>query len=581
MNALGRLGTLCLLAVAAACAGPDRAAAPENAVALDGSVAAFDWFEYEGRDPVYEGLNVSGEDYLNPILAGFYPDPSIVQVGGDYYLVNSTFSYFPGIPIFHSRDLVHWTQIGNVIDRPSQLDFKNLRMSRGVFAPSIAYYDGTFYVLNTCVDCGGNFVVTATDPAGPWSDPVWLPEMGGIDPSLYFDTDGRAYIINNDAPIGEPLYDGHRALWVQEFDYKDLKLIGPRKLVVNGGVDITQKPVWIEGPHFFRREGQLYLIAAEGGTAINHSEVVFKADSVFGPMTPYAKNPILTQRHLDPDRAHPITSVGHAAFVQDAEGGWWATFLGVRPYEGDFYNTGRETYLMPVRWTEDGWPVMTQGDELVPYVGKKPALPAQPAPPAPTSGNFSLREEFDGDALAPYWLFVRQPQGPPWHDLKEGRLEIAARGQSLGSYGRPSFIARRQQHLHASASVSMRYRPTQAGDMAGIAAFQNDDYYYFLGLALGEDGGVEVEVRKCAGPDDEQGVVIASVPYEGAADAPVFLRIEARGGVYDFSYATQAGDWTSLLEGADGKILSTRTAGGFIGAVFGMYAYRADATLEE
>jgi alpha-N-arabinofuranosidase len=406
---------------------------------------------------------------------------------------------------------------------------------------------------------------------------VWLPETGGIDPSLFFDDDGRAYIINNDAPIGDPLYEGHRALWVQEFDPNTLQLTGPRKMVINGGVDISQKPVWIEGPHFFRRNGQLYLIAAEGGTAVGHSQVVFKGESVFGPFTPYEKNPILTQRHLDPERNNPITSVGHADFVQDGEGNWWATFLGVRPYQTDFYNTGRETFLMPVRW-EDGWPVITRDDELVPYRAPRPALPNQPAPAIPLSGNFTLREEFELKNLAPYWLFVRQPTAEPWHDLasEPGTLRIRARAQALGDYGRPSFVARRQQHMYAEASTAMHYRPARAGDRAGLAAFQSDDYFYFFGIEQREGGEPQIVVtRRAGGEDSVHGTPIASTPIQGSESAPLYLRIETRAGLYDFLYSLDGAQWTPLLEGADGKILSTRTAGGFVGSVFGLYAYRA------
>lgn len=544
-----------------------------------GSAAIFDWFEYRGMDPVFEQQPDDSGNYLNPILSGFYPDPSIVQVGKDYYLVTSTFSYFPGIPVFHSRDLVNWTQIGNVIDRPGQLDFKNLGLSRGVFAPAISYHDGTFYLLNTCVDCGGNFVVTAKNPAGPWSDPVWLPEMGGIDPSLFFDDDGRAFIVNNDAPIGKPLYEGHRALWVQEFDADELKLIGPRKMIVDGGVDISKKPIWIEGPHFLRRNGQLYLIAAEGGTALQHSQVVFKSESVFGPFTPYEKNPILTQRHLDPERQHPVTSVGHADFVQDAEGNWWATFLGVRPYAGDFYNTGRETFLMPVRW-ENNWPVIARGDDKVPYSAPRPTLPAQPQPAIPTSGNFTLREEFDSEALDRYWLFLRQPQGDPWYDLDSnpGALTVRARSEGLGDHGRPSFIARRQQHLHAEASTTMHYKPARAGDRAGMAALQSDDFFYFFGLEKSADGMTQLVVTRRAGSEDpKRGKTLVAIPFDPADDESIDLRIDARGDRYDFRYRMTGKVWTPLLLDADGTPLSTKTAGGFVGAVFGVYAYRDQA----
>ena len=219
------------------------------------NVASFGWFEYRGADPS-DAIPLPPGSYRNPILHGFYPDPSVTRVGRDFYLVTSTFDWFPGIPVFRSRDLVHWTQIGNAIDRPSQLDFKRLGLSRGVFAPSIHEHRGTFYILNTCVDCGGNYVISARHPAGPWSDPIWLPDLkGGIDPSFFFDEDGSAWIVNNDLPPGKPLYDGHRALWLQRFDLATMKTFGPRTMIVNGGVDLAKKPVWIEGPHICRKDG--------------------------------------------------------------------------------------------------------------------------------------------------------------------------------------------------------------------------------------------------------------------------------------------------------------------------------------
>ncbi|HEX6041543.1 glycoside hydrolase family 43 protein, partial [Longimicrobium sp.] len=258
--------------------------------------ARFEWFEYTGDDPVYRGVRPGPGDYLNPVLAGFHPDPSIVRVGDDFWMVNSSFSYFPGVPLFHSRDLVNWTQTGHVLDRPSQLDLDSSGISRGIFAPAIEHHAGTFYMITTLIDRGGNFLVTATDPRGPWSDPVWLPEVDGIDPSLFFDDDGRAYILNNGPPIGTPLYEGHRAIWMQEYDVANRRMTGPRRLVVNGGTDLSKKPIWIEGPHIFKRDGRYYLVCAEGGTAEQHSEVVFRADSVWGPWEPWSGNPILTQR---------------------------------------------------------------------------------------------------------------------------------------------------------------------------------------------------------------------------------------------------------------------------------------------
>ncbi|MDB5687060.1 MAG: xylan 1,4-beta-xylosidase, partial [Rhizorhabdus sp.] len=302
-----------------------------TSMSLAANVARFDWLEYRGLE---SGANPGPGSYRNPILAGFYPDPSIVRVGPDFYLVNSSFSWFPGIPIWHSRDLVHWRQIGNAIDRPEQLDFKGLGMSRGVFAPDISHHGGRFYIINTCVDCGGNFVITARDPRGPWSNPVWLKDLGGIDPSLFFDDDGSAWIVNNDGPEGKPLYDGHRAIWLRRFDPGTLQASGPPRLIVNGGVDLARKPVWIEGPHLFKKDGVYYLMAAEGGTGTDHSEVIFRADQIDGPYVPApsAVNPILTQRDLDPARSAPITSAGHADLVKLDNGDWWAVFLATRPY---------------------------------------------------------------------------------------------------------------------------------------------------------------------------------------------------------------------------------------------------------
>ena len=377
--------TLALLAAA-----PGRAQGPQP--------ARFDWFEYAGDDTTFN-FPAGPSEYRNPVLAGFYSDPSLTRVGEDYYLTASTFTYFPGLPVFRSRDLVHWTQIGNAIDRPGQLNFDGLDLSRGVFAPDISHHAGIFYIVNTCVDCGGNFIITAKNPAGPWSDPVWIKDVTGIDPSLFVDDDGAAWLMNNAAPAGPVLYEGHRAIWIRRFDLKTLKTSGPAMMIVDGGVDISQKPIWAEGPHIFKRDGRYYLITAEGGTAINHSQVVYRGDSPEGPWTAYPR-PILTQRDLEPLRRYPVTSAGHADIVETQNGEWWATFLATRPYGADLYNTGRETFLLPVHW-RDGWPVITAPGQGIAPVVRHPDLPREKVPATPPSGNFVLREEFDGKTLAP------------------------------------------------------------------------------------------------------------------------------------------------------------------------------------
>lgn len=534
--------------------------------------ARFDWFRYEGRDPVYTTVKANEGRYFNPILPGFYPDPSLTRAGDDFYLVTSSFSFFPGVPIFHSRDLVHWTQIGSVLDRPSQLKLDGLGISRGVFAPMITFHEGTFYLATTIVDAGGNMLVTAKNPAGPWSDPVWLG-FDGIDPSLFFDDDGRAYIVNNGPPAGAPLYEGHRALWLQEYDSNQQKMVGPRKLVVNGGTDLSKHPIWIEGPHILKVKSWYYLIAAEGGTAEQHSEVVFRSRSVWGPWEAFAGNPILTQRHLDPARPFPITSTGHASFVQTSRGEWWAAFLGARPYTEDFYNTGRETFLMPVEW-RNGWPQILSRDEAVPYTHRVPNLPPSPSALAMKQGNFVERDDFSAPTLAPYWKFIRTVR-ERWYDLTSnpGWLTIRARAEHIGRLGQPSFVGRRQQHAYATVTTAMRYRPQKAGDKAGIVVFQNDDFYYLLAVAL-SDGRPVIQLERSNGRGSNgSSEVLASAPLGPAAEREIHLKVEANGATYDFAFALAPGNWQTLKRDADATFLSTRVAGGFVGTFFGMYAY--------
>lgn len=525
------------------------------------SPARFEEYSYEGRSQ--EKVDVGPGDFRNPILSGYYPDPSITRVGDDYYLVTSSFSHYPGLPVFHSRDMVNWTQIGNAIDRPDQLDFSGLGVSRSVFAPDISYHAGLFYIVNTCVDCGGNFVITATNPAGPWSNPIWL-DFDGIDPSLFWDGD-QAFLVNNGPPDEKPRYDGHRAIWVQQFDWKARKLIGPRTQIVNGGVDISKKPVWIEGPHILKRDGFYYLIAAEGGTGDNHSEVVFRADTLRGPFVPYPNNPILSQRTMDPARANPISSAGHAKFVQTQNGDWWATFLATRPYRDGLYNIGRETFLLPVTW-RDGWPHILGDGQAIPFAAPKPRLPSQPRSAVPVNGDIRYTDSFDGTKLAMQWIGVRTPKAP-FYRLKGGAL-IMGRGAPLGDMsGVPAFVGRRQQHHVATFSTVMRYMPEKDGDRAGLAAMQSDDAFLFFGIT--RNAGKPV-VALYVRSGDKTDTLVASAPVD--AGRPMTLTIHADGGQMSFAYST-GGKRRMLAENVDVTFLSTKKAGGFVGTVVGPYAW--------
>ena len=384
--------------------------------------AYFEYVKYSGSDPYYDQHPLGEGEFYNPILPGFYPDPSICQKEDDYYLAASTFSFFPGIPIFHSKDLVNWTQIGNVLDRPSQYQNTNLPVSAGIYAPAIAYnpHNDTFYLTTTYVRGGGNFVVTAKDPAGPWSDPVWLSEVRGIDPSLFFDEDGRAYLTNNEDPEGGSLYVGHKATWIQEFDWKNNKMIGPRKMIRNGGHNLADKPIWIEAPHIYKVNDYYYLTAAEGGTSINHSQVIFRSKDIWGPYETNPNNPILTQRGLPAEREFPVTNAGHADLIQTSYGEWYAIFLACRPYTvNNEYNIGRETFLLPVKWKND-WPVILPHGEPIPLQLQNTRLVKNQLKSQNImgNGNFSWIEEFNEGELGFDWLFLRTPQ-EKWYTMQE------------------------------------------------------------------------------------------------------------------------------------------------------------------
>jgi xylan 1,4-beta-xylosidase len=540
-----------------------------------GPVAVFNWFEYSGDDTRFEKPLPPGE-IREPVLAGFHPDPSLCRRGDDYYLANSSFTYFPAIPIFHSRDLAHWGQIGSVIARPGQAEFGGLGVSRGVFAPSLSYHDGSFYLVTTLVDCGGNCLFTAKDPAGPWSDPVLLP-VNGIDPSLFWDDDGTAWLVNNGPPAGPPLYEGHRAIWLQRFDPQSRSLVGPRTVIVNGGTDLARRPIWIEGPHLFRRGGWYYLICAEGGTAENHSEVVFRSRALAGPWQPGPGNPILTQRDLAPSRPEPVTSTGHADFVFLPDGRTWAFFLGCRPYEDGLYNTGRETFALPVSW-RDGWPEILPRGEPVPEMVPAP-LPHVVSPDdAGTSGNFTWRDDFAGPGLAPEWNQLRTPHETWWSlSSAPGALSIRPRAATLGGRENPSFIGRRQQHARFTAVAELRL-PSSGGFAAGLAAFQNENHHFFLGVRRrGADGEVFLE-RASGGEIGLPPLVVASAPFPGSGN--IRLRIVGDGRRYSFGFRSDEGLWRNLSDGEDGSILSTATAGGFVGTYLGMYARLETAPIQ-
>jgi alpha-N-arabinofuranosidase len=551
------------LALSVTLLAPSMPEAAEDA-ATAGEAVSFEWFEYSGHDRVFE-LSKPARSFRNPILAGFYPDPAVTRVGDTFYLVNSTFTYYPGIPVFESKDLVHWKQVGNVIERPSQLDFDGIGLSKGVFAPDIEFHDGTFYVLNTAVDSGGTFLSTAKSAAGPWSDPVWFKDVEGIDPSLFIDDDGKAYVLNNGMPIGTPRYDGHRAIWMQEFQLDSRKLIGPRRVLVDGGVEPAKNPIWIEGPHLYKRNGWYYLMCAEGGTSVEHSEVVFRSRSPWGPYTPYAGNPILTQRDLPADRPNPVINAGHADLVEAPDGSWWAVFLGSRAYQRTHYNTGRETFLLPVTW-KDEWPVILPQGQPIPYVLPGPKFMTSQRTQEPYSGNFVWRDEFDQPTLRPEWLHIRVPKDA-WADLKSkpGALTIHPRRAPLELLTNPSFLGRRLQHTAFGASTELSI-PTSERVSAGLVVFQSEGSWFYIGARRAADGA-RVFLQRRRGTSFDM-LATAPIPATGR----VRLQMRGDGAIFSFFYSTARSGWTPLRENEDGTHLSTDLAGGFVGATVGPFA---------
>lgn len=526
--------------------------------------ACYQHFEYTGEDTVFQLPAKEGE-YRNPILPGFRPDPALCKVGDTFYLVNSSFAYYPGVPIYKSSDLVNWESLGHVLDRPSQLPLDGQDISRGIFAPTISYHDGTFYMVTTNVSYLGNFYVTAKDPAGPWSDPIVFPDVDGIDPSFFFDdTTGRAWLVNNGpAPDNKPLYDGHRAIWIQEFDAAKGELIGPRRIIINGGTDLAKKPVWIEGPHIFRHGEWLYLCCAEGGTNVEHSQVIFRAKDPLGPWTPWEKNPILTQRDLDTARPHPVTSTGHADLVDAGEAGWWAVFLACRPYAEDNYITGRETFLLPVRWTDDGWPVILEKGKSVPYVGKRPALPSAEGPFLPT-GNFTFTDTFASGTLKDDWLIYRTPR-ENWAFPGSDGLGLTPRAPNFASSRQPSYLGYRIQHARCTISLDVTVPDDERVD-TGLALFQSGTHNYFLGIRRdGKNAEIFLEKRSGNSPETvfRKGLKISK-------DRIVRLTSKIDGGTCTL-FASVGGESVELAV-VDASVLTTHAAGGFVGATAGPHA---------
>jgi alpha-N-arabinofuranosidase len=485
--------------------------------------------------------------YRNPVIRGFHPDPSVCRVGSDFYLVTSSFEYWPGVPVFHSTDLVNWRRIGHCLTRPEQLDLSRVEDSAGIWAPTIRWSDGVFYVITTVMDeanftngldengqrpplqlSGRHFLVTATDPAGPWSDPVWV-EGGGLDPSLLFDHDGRVLVTHAEGGV---LLQSHLDVRTGERDAEE-------RAIWSGTQELTS-----EGPHLYRIDELYYLMVAEGGTSYGHSISVARSRSPWGPWEDCPGNPILSHRTHDVD---PIQATGHGDLFEDGQGSWWLVFLGIRSrgYPA-FHNLGRETFLAPVEWV-DGWPVVAERVTL--EMASAPLGRQRPMP-------VTWRDDFTSGSLCDEWNTLRGPC--PGVQPEPGRLVLRP-----SATGERTFVGVRQVEPSCRAEAEVELQPLQDGDEAGLTVFMNGRHHYDLGL-------VQVDGKQVARLRRRVGSLVSEGPATPVSGGPVRLRVEAT--PFTYSFWLQDGEQATLLGSGEVLYLSSEVAGGFTGVYLGLYA---------
>ena len=502
----------------------------------------------------------------NPILRGFYPDPSVCRVGEDFYLVNSTFSYVPGVPVFHSRDLVHWVQIRNVLERESQLPLDNAEMSRGIFAPTIRYHNGIFYMITTNVDNGGNFYVTATDPAGPWSDPVWIqaPEGqdGGIDPSLFFE-DGKCYYVGQRQKPDARFY-GDCEVWIQELDLKKGKLIGESVSLYSGSM---KDCVWVEAPHIYHIGDYYYILCAEMGTCFEHSISIARSRTLFGPYENYKCNPLLTHRHLG--RKSAIQNIGHGDLVDTPDGQWYLIMLGTRPIDG-ITELGRETFIAEVLWEED-WPVVNPGIGQVQFE-QEIHLPCC----ADLDGAKAFENEIHvryTDKLDMRLMTFRHPFEGMYKLENENEISLSPSTATPGDRDRTcSYIGMRQQEY--KFRIDIRVTPfTSAKAEGGLLYIHSDDNYLTLLISNHGDSQIVNAYKNEKGISCKLGEQnLGSVRSDTKEDS-VLLSI-----VGDRRNITLYANDRIVAADIDSSFLTSELAGGFVGCTYGPYAVTSDET---
>ena len=468
--------------------------------------------------------------YENPIIPGFYPDPSICRVGEDYYLVNSSFEFFPGVPLWHSRDLVNWEQIGHVLTRESQLPLGNAWTSGGIYAPTIRYHNGRFYMITTNCGGGGNFYVWTDDIRGEWSDPVWI-DHDGIDPSLFWDDDGKVYYIGS----------GMRQF---EIDLETGKKLSEVKKVWTGTGGRCP-----EGPHVYKRNGWYYLLIAEGGTEYGHMQTIARSRSIWGPFESCPRNPILSHRD---DIMSPFQAVGHADIVDDPEGNWWMVFHAIRPTAAQLHHIGRETMLAPMVWDEDGWPVINGGKSVTVTMTVEGA--------GDSIGWQNWRDDFSG-SFHPRWNWERNPNMANYQFVETG-LTLAGCTDTLSEGRNPTLLMTRQQQFDLRYQTEIQISGT---GLAGLTIFHTNEHHYDL-CVQAQEGGCKVWLRRQVAD-----MFMESAPVFFDRSDNLTLRVDADKMMYAF-YAGTGDDLVKIGTGSS-QLLSTEVMRcTFTGCFAGIFA---------
>ena len=479
-------------------------------------------------------------NYNNPVIKGFYPDPSICRVGSDYYLVNSSFEYFPGIPLWHSKDLINWEQIGNCLTRPSQLPMQHTGASGGTFAPTIRYNNGVFYMITTNAFGWHNFFVYTSDLSKGWSEPVFV-DQGGVDPSLFYDDDGKCY-YSGESRAGICLF---------ELDIKTGKKLTASKVVWAGTGNRFP-----EGPHIYKVNGWYYLMIAEGGTEYNHMITISRSKNIWGPYESNPANPILSHKWMKTE-SNPIQGTGHGDLVQAEDGSWWIAFLGFRPQQSRFHILGRETFIAPVEWV-DGWPVINKTGT----VDLKMKIKSHALHPIRKDSTI---DHFNAATLSPNWLFLRNPYADDWSLTQRlGWLRLNGSVITLDSLDSPAFLGRRQQHFEFNATTVVDFKSTKSNDEAGITALGSNQNHYEI--AISKEGNHRIVFVRF-----KLGCMANLAAKEEIPDGLVNLRISAKGLYYYFSYSLDNKNFKTIAK-ANTRFLSAEVVGGFTGVVLGMYA---------